>query len=92
MSNKNIATMLSRIASCVDTMVLTRVEPRDRCATYEILGGACMTHKIQFVFKDDCATALQIAKDLAVEKKLPLVIFGSVYLAGEIFRLTNRSI
>ena len=92
MRDKNIAVMLSRIAARADCVFLTRVEPRDRCARYEELAGGCLTAKLPFIFKEDCATAFELAREDARSKNLPLVIFGSIYLIGEIFRLTNTPV
>ena len=92
MRDKNIAVMLRRIAARADSVFLTRVEPKDRCARYEELAGGCLTAQLPFVFKEDCVTALAMARDDAAAKKLPLVVFGSVYLIGEVFRITGRPV
>ena len=92
MRDKNIAVMLQRIAARADNVFLTRVEPKERCARYEELAGGCLTAQLPFVFKEDCATALALAREDAAAKKLPLVVFGSVYLIGEIFRLLGHPV
>lgn len=91
MRDKNIPVMLSRIAPRADHVYLTRIEPKDRCARFEELAGACLTAKLPYTFTENCEKALQLARDDAAAKNLPLVIFGSIYLIGESLRLAGRA-
>src|SRR5438105_14481656 len=86
MRDKKFATMLAQIAHQLDTIILTRVEPSHRCATSEQLIQAASAVSIPHRFQQDLPSAFLEAQDLAIEKNLPLVIFGSMYLIGAVMK------
>ena len=84
MKDKKIPGMLTEIAPVINHMVLTRVHPASRCATKDQLTKACDDEKIRWEFYETVESALDLSLERAKEKGLPLLIFGSIYLAGEI--------
>jgi dihydrofolate synthase/folylpolyglutamate synthase len=91
MRDKKITSMLQRIAPKLESVVLTRVEPLNRCATHEHLAQACMSSNLAFEYVLPVDAAFQRARQLAINRNQPLVIFGSIYLIGEILRLLPAS-
>lgn len=87
MRDKKLASMLQRIAPKLDSLVLTRVDPWNRCATHEQLAQACAYSNIPFEYVLPVNVAFQRARKEAIARNIPLVVFGSIYLIGEIFRL-----
>ncbi|HEY7160470.1 MAG TPA: cyanophycin synthetase, partial [Acidobacteriota bacterium] len=87
MKDKKIPGMVTEIAPLIDHMVLTRVHPLTRCATQDQLTTACDEQKIRWEFSDTPDSALELALQRAKDKGCPLLIFGSIYLAGEILKL-----
>ena len=87
MKDKKIPGMLTEIAPVINHMVLTRVHPLTRCATQDQLTKSCDDEKISCEFNDTPTSALELSIQRAKEKALPLVIFGSIYLAGEILKI-----
>lgn len=90
MKDKKIPGMITEIAPLIKDMVLTRVNPLSRCATQDQLTKACDDEKIHCEFNGASSSALELALQRAKEKGLPLVIFGSIYLAGDILKLYRR--
>ena len=84
MRDKKIVPMLKAISSKIETVFLTRVPPYTRCATREVLMTAAQDAGVRFEFEEDPLLALTRARDAASQAHLPLVIFGSIYLVGEI--------
>ncbi|HSE43571.1 MAG TPA: cyanophycin synthetase, partial [Acidobacteriota bacterium] len=91
MKDKKISTMLHQISRFTRYMILTRVEPFARCATEEQLEKACTGESIPHEFIEPVGQALKAAISRAQDRKLPLVIFGSIYLAGEILKTVRQS-
>jgi folylpolyglutamate synthase/dihydropteroate synthase len=83
--------MLSEIAPLLDLIVLTRVHPLTRCASQEQLTIACDDENIPWEFNDNITVAVELSLERAKKKGLPLVIFGSIYLAGEILKIYRRN-
>jgi dihydrofolate synthase / folylpolyglutamate synthase len=92
MKDKKIPGMLSEITPFINHIVLTRVHPLTRCASQEQLTKACDDQSISWEFNDDTVSALKVALERAKEKGLPLLIFGSIYLAGEILKIYRRNL
>ncbi len=92
MKDKKIPGMLAEIAPVINHMVLTRVHPVSRCATKDQLTKACDDEKIRWEFYETVESALQLSLERAKEKGHPLLIFGSIYLAGEILKLYRRDL
>jgi dihydrofolate synthase / folylpolyglutamate synthase len=92
MKDKKISGMLSEIAPSINHMVLTRVHPFTRCATEDQLAKACNDEKISWQFNTDTISALEVSLEQAKKKELPLLIFGSIYLAGEILKIYRRDL
>jgi dihydrofolate synthase/folylpolyglutamate synthase len=84
MKDKKIPGILHPIAPFTRHTVLTRVHPFARCASQEQLEKACTTEHIPYEFEESTEMALKKAISHAVKLQHPLVIFGSIYLAGEI--------
>jgi dihydrofolate synthase/folylpolyglutamate synthase len=91
MKDKKIPGMLHQVGPFTRQMVLTRVHPFSRCATQEQLEKASAAEKIPFEFEESTETALNIAISHAAQLQLPLLIFGSIYLAGEILSKLQKS-
>jgi dihydrofolate synthase / folylpolyglutamate synthase len=87
MKDKKIPGMLTEIAPVINHMVLTRVHPVSRCATKDQLTKACDDEKIRWEFDETVQSALEVSLERAKGKGLPLLIFGSIYLAGEILKI-----
>lgn len=84
MRDKKIVPMLKEMSARIETIFLTRVPPFMRCATREVLTSAALDARVRFEFEEDPLLALTRARDAASQAHLPLVIFGSIYLVGEI--------
>jgi dihydrofolate synthase/folylpolyglutamate synthase len=84
MKDKKIPGMLHQIAPRLQHMILTQVNPLTRCASQEQLEKACVAEKISYDFEESSRVAFDKAVSKAEELQLPLIIFGSIYLAGEI--------
>ena len=87
MKDKNIFEMLKEVSPYVSEFVLTRVEPLDRCVDSEQLMHAVNDLGIPYSFEDTTEQAFQIARSKAIQANTPLIIFGSIYLAGKILSL-----
>jgi dihydrofolate synthase/folylpolyglutamate synthase len=87
MKDKKIPGMLNEIAPIINHVILTRVHPLARCATKDQLTKTCDDEKISWEFNESPASALELSLERAKEKGLPLLIFGSIYLAGEILKV-----
>jgi dihydrofolate synthase / folylpolyglutamate synthase len=92
MKDKKIPGMLIEIAPLINHMVLTRVQPSTRCATQDQLAKACEDEKIPWEFEENTASALELALQRARENGHPLLIFGSIYLAGEILKSYRQNV
>ncbi len=90
MKDKKIPGMLKEIAPFIQHMVLTRIHPLTRCATQDQLTKACSDEKISWEFDETPFSALEQAVRRAKEEQIPLLIFGSIYLAGEILKTVKR--
>lgn len=84
MKDKNIPLMLKQISKKVEMIFLTRVPPENRCASSTELSQAAAGAGMNAIFEENPEVAFERAKQRAVEKNLPLVIFGSIYLIGRI--------
>jgi dihydrofolate synthase / folylpolyglutamate synthase len=87
MRDKNIPAMLRTISPRTDQFIFTRVEPFNRCATFEELHEGIEQTGIPFLYDDQPPVALRKAMETSRDSKLPLVAFGSIYLIGRILQL-----
>jgi len=92
MKDKKIPGMLSEIAPLINHIVLNRVHPLTRCASQEQLTKACDDENIPWEFNDNTISALELSLEQSKKKGLPLLIFGSIYLAGEILKIYRREL
>jgi dihydrofolate synthase/folylpolyglutamate synthase len=92
MKDKKIPGMLSEISPLLNHIVLTHVHPLTRCASQEQLTKACDDERISWEFNDNTTSALELSLERAKQKGLPLLIFGSIYLAGEILKIYRRNL
>lgn len=92
MRDKQIEPMLTEMAPLLDELFLTRVPPLQRCAPREQLDDACRSVGLpaSFHYSDDPAEALDRARSHAATRRQPLIVFGSMYLVGTIFRLVQK--
>jgi dihydrofolate synthase / folylpolyglutamate synthase len=90
MQDKRIVPMLKAISHRISNLVLTRVEPRSRCAATEALVQAAVSSEIRYAINEDPVSAFRDATKLAREEKRPLVIFGSIYLIGQILSIFRK--
>lgn len=90
MRDKKIVPMLDAISDKIETIYLTRVLPYNRCATLEMLADSARNAGVRFELEEDTRTALMRASKAARQARLPLVIFGSIYLVGEILKATTE--
>ena len=90
MKDKKIPAMLHQIAPHITQMTLTRIHPLNRCASREQLEKACAAERIPYEFEESVEKALSMAFSQAKEHQLPLLIFGSIYLAGEILKIYRK--
>ena len=88
MSDKKIVPMMNAISSKIETIFLTRVPPFVRCATLDQLADAARDAGLRFELEEDARSALNRARNAARQAGLPLLIFGSIYLVGEIMKAT----
>ncbi len=86
MKDKKIEPMLQAIAAQTGALILTRIEPFARCAPLDQLKEAANKAGLAFQTDEQIETALPLAQNLARHRNLPLVIFGSIYLIGEILK------
>jgi dihydrofolate synthase / folylpolyglutamate synthase len=86
MKDKNYSSMLKTIAPTFEKIWLTRIPPLDRCADFDQLTVAAHSEGIRFVYNEDATEAFVDAREEAMSKKLPLVVFGSMYLIGQILK------
>ncbi len=91
MRDKKIVPMLNAISNKIETIYLTRVPPHTRCATRELLADSARDAGVRFEFEEATGAALKQATDAARQAGLPLVIFGSIYLAGEILGIIQKA-
>lgn len=92
MKDKKIPGMISEITPLINHIVLTRVHPLNRCATQDQLTKACDDENISWEFNDAAASALELSLEQAKKRGRPLLIFGSIYLAGEILKIYRRDL
>lgn len=84
MKDKNFHSMLQIISPHIESLILTRVDPLPRCATLEQLKDAANQAGLHSLDQEAPLQALDLAKRTALQKGLPLVIFGSMYLIGKL--------
>jgi len=82
MRDKNIPEMLRAFGAKANSIVLTQVEPIQRCASGSELLAAAQSSGIDSVFIPDFEEALRRATNLSQSMGLPVVVFGSIYLIG----------
>ncbi len=85
MKDKDIDGMLGAVSRNAARIVLTRVEPLNRCAGIDPLTHAASSAGIPHLIEQDPLLALRKALALSSESNLPLVVFGSIYLIGSLF-------
>ena len=90
MRDKKILPMLHAISDKIETIYLTRVPPYNRCATLELLTDSARNAGVRFESEEDTREALMRASKAARQAGRPLVIFGSIYLIGEILKATTE--
>lgn len=86
MKDKNYSTMLKVMAPALEKIWLTRIPPLDRCADFDQLTVAAHSEGIRFGYNEDTSEAFIDAREEAISKGLPLVVFGSMYLIGQILK------
>ena len=86
MKDKNYSTMLKVMAPALEKIWLTRIPPLDRCADFDQLTVATHSEGIRFGYNEDASEAFVDAREEAGSKGLPLVVFGSMYLIGQILK------
>jgi dihydrofolate synthase/folylpolyglutamate synthase len=91
MKDKRIQAILAEIAPRIRLAVLTQVPPLNRCAGRNQLEQACALAGIDSYYCDSVTEALNFATKKAKDSDIPLVIFGSIYLAGEILQLAGQA-
>jgi dihydrofolate synthase / folylpolyglutamate synthase len=91
MRDKKLTSMMRAISGKISKAIITRIEPWNRCATYEQLTQACVSSNVPFEFIIPIRTAFDRAKEEARTSDYPLLIFGSIYLIGEVYRILDRS-
>jgi dihydrofolate synthase / folylpolyglutamate synthase len=92
MQDKRIVPMLQAISPKISKMFLTRVEPRTRCASTEALVQAAVAGNLPHEVEEDPIAAFHKAQDVARAEGRPLVVFGSIYLIGQILALTSMKL
>jgi len=83
MRDKKITPMLKGMSTNLKQVILTRVEPFQRCASVEQLTHEAKAAGVNFEMRENFSEAAQHAANLAIGNNIALVIFGSIYLAGE---------
>lgn len=91
MQDKNFPLMLRLISEKVESIFLTRVPPENRCATIEELVSAAKGAGIRAEAQEDPEVAFEQAKEASSRSKIPLVVFGSMYLVGRILQKVRLS-
>lgn len=89
MKDKKITSMIHQIAPLLQEVFLTSIEPLSRCASQAQLEQACSSVQLPFQYHAPVVEAMNFATRKAAHTGSPLIIFGSIYLAGEILRLTG---
>lgn len=90
MKDKDIPSMLRNISGKVEKIFLTRVPPEKRCASITELFQAAEKEGIPSETEESLDHALEKARQFALEKRLPLLIFGSIYLVGRVLELAGE--
>ena len=91
MQDKNFPLMLQLISKKAENIFLTRVPPENRCAEMDELVSAAKKAGIRAEAQEDPEVAFEKAKEAASRSKIPLVIFGSMYLVGRILAKVGLS-
>ena len=90
MQDKRIVPMMQAISHRISRLILTRVEPRSRCASSDALVQAALASGLSYEVDEDTVSAFRYATELARSERRPLVVFGSIYLIGEMLSLFRR--
>lgn len=84
MADKEYEKALSILADLVDTMVTT-TPGNPRALSAEVLAECAQRHGIRAVSEAEPVSACRKGEQLAREKQLPLIVNGSLYLAGDVY-------
>jgi dihydrofolate synthase / folylpolyglutamate synthase len=85
MTDKNYRQMLRLIEPRTERIILSSVEPLNRCATRGELISAASSAGMEWTFEADPSIALRRAISFSEPSGKPLIAFGSIYFIGHLF-------
>jgi dihydrofolate synthase / folylpolyglutamate synthase len=87
MTAKDYREMLRLIEPRTERIILSTVEPLNRCATRGELIAAASSAGMEWTFEADPSVALRRAISFSEPSGKPLIAFGSIYFIGHLFRV-----